>query len=183
MAGVLFFAAALFMCPSPVLLFWAVLLHEGGHLLCASFLHWSRPAVHLGPAGIALRYAGVHPPWQELLVCMAGPAVNFAAAFFCQWSSIAATEGSGRLFLFYCIGLGTVNLLPIQGLDGGGVLNGLCDLLFMPDRAYRICWIGSLLSVLLLWMVNLYIQMKIGFNLSLFAVSLYLTVTVLPDSA
>ena len=102
MAGVLFFAAALFMCPSPVLLFWAVLLHEGGHLLCASFLHWSRPAVHLGPAGIALRYAGVHPPWQELLVCMAGPAVNFAAAFFSfllhrAWNCKSfANSGTGR---------------------------------------------------------------------------------------
>ncbi len=182
MAGLLFFAAALSMCSSPVQLLFAVLLHECGHLLCASLLHWCRPAVHLSPAGIALRYVGVHPPWQELLVCMAGPAVNFIAAVFCHWSGMAAA-GSGRLFLFYCIGLGTVNLLPIQGLDGGGVLNGLCALLFMPDRAYRICRIGSLLSVLFLWMVNVYIQMKIGFNLSLFAVSLYLTVTVLPESA
>lgn len=172
------------MCPAPVLLLLAVLLHECGHLLCAFILQWRRPAVHLGPAGIALRYTGIHPPWQEVLVCMAGPAANFAAAVFCLWRSTTAAEGAGcRLFFLYCIGLGVINLLPIQGLDGGGILGGLCALLFMPDRAYQICRMGSLLSVLLLWAVNMYVQMKIGFNLSLFAVSLYLTVTVLPDGA
>lgn len=184
MAGILFFAAALSMCPAPGLLLLAALLHECGHLLCAAVLRWRRPAVHLGPAGIALRYAGVHPPWQEIFVCMAGPAANFAAAAICRWSSMFAPACAGcRSFLFYCIGLGAVNLLPIQGLDGGGILGGLCAQLFMPDRAYRICRMGSLLSVLLLWVFNLYIQMRIGFNLSLFAVSLYLTVTVLPGSA
>lgn len=172
------------MCPAPGLLLLSVLLHECGHLLCATVLHWRRPAVHLGPAGIALRYAGVHPPWQEVLVCLAGPAANFAVAAICRWSSMFAAESAGyRPLLLYCIGLGAVNLLPIQGLDGGGILSGLCALLFMPDRAYKICRMGSLLSVLLLWAFNLYIQMNIGFNLSLFAVSLYLTVTVLPDSA
>ena len=187
MAGILFFAAALFMCPAPGLLLLAVLLHESGHLLCALFLNWKRPTVHLSPAGIALCYAGVHPPWQEMLVCLAGPAANFVAAAICCWSMLFEI-GEGRVLLcrtllFYCMGLGIVNLLPIQGMDGGGILSGLCTQLFLPDRAYRICRAGSVLSVLLLWAVNLYIQMKIGFNLSLFAVSLYLTVTVLPGRA
>ncbi|MBS5725621.1 MAG: hypothetical protein KHW59_07575 [Clostridiales bacterium] len=187
MAGILFFTAALVMCPAPGLLLLAVLLHEGGHLLCALFFGWQLPSVRLGPAGIALRYTGIHPSWQEILVCLAGPLANFAAAAFCCWSMHFAF-GEGRVLLcrtllFYCMGLGTVNLLPIQGLDGGGILDGLCTQLFLPDRAYRICRAGSVLSVLLLWAVNLYIQMKIGFNLSLFAVSLYLTVTVLPGRA
>lgn len=187
MAGILFFAAALTMCPVPGLLLLAILLHEGGHLLCALFLDWRRPSIHLSPAGISLCYTGIHPPWQEILVCLAGPVANFAAATLCYFS-MNFEIGEGRVLLcrtllFYCMGLGMVNLLPIQGMDGGGILSGLCTQLFLPDRAYRICRIGSILSVLLLWIVNLYIQLKIGFNLSLLAVSLYLTVTVLPGCA
>ncbi len=118
---------------------------------------------------------------------MAGPAVNFITAGVCFWCMNFSVIGEGALFnkmmFFYCIGLGAVNLLPIQGMDGGGILSGICSRLVLPDRAYQICRAGSVLSVLFLWGINLYIQMKIGFNLSLFAVSLYLTVTVLPRSA
>ena len=187
MAGILFFTAALLLCPAPGLLLLAVLLHEGGHLLCALLLGWRRPSIHLGPAGVALRYEGIHPPWQEVLVCLSGPMANFVTVVLCCWLLYSANaEGRVllcRTLLFYCAGLGVVNLLPIHGMDGGGILEGICEQLFLPDRAYRICRAGSILSVLLLWGVNLYIQMKIGFNLSLFAVSLYLTVTVLPGRA
>lgn len=187
MAGILFFAAALCMCPAPGLLLLAILIHECGHLLCALFLDWQRPHVRFSPAGIVLQYPGMHPPGQEILVCLAGPAVNFITAGVCFWCMNSSIIGEGALFnemlFFYCIGLGAVNLLPIQGMDGGGILSGVCSRLVLPDRAYQICRAGSVLSVLFLWGINLYIQMKIGFNLSLLAVSLYLTVTVLPRSA
>ena len=187
MAGILFFAAALCMCPAPGLLLLAILIHEWGHLLCALFLDWQRPRIRFSPAGIVLQYPGMHPPEQEIFVCFAGPAANFITAAICFWCmsfNIAASHVAFyKMLFFYCIGLGAINLLPIQGMDGGGILSGICSRLVLPDRAYQICRAGSVLSVLLLWGVNLYIQMKIGFNLSLLAVSLYLTVTVLPRSA
>lgn len=186
MAGILFFAAALCMCPAPGLLLLSVLIHECGHILCALFLDWRRPDIRFRPAGIVLQYSGMHLPWQEVLVCLAGPAANFITAGICLWCMHHGLCEKGVLcetLLFYSIGLGTVNLLPIQGMDGGGILGGICNRLFLPDRTYRICRVGSILAVLLLWVVNLYIQMKVGFNLSLLAVSLYLTVTVLPLNA
>lgn len=187
MAGVLFLAAALCMCPAPGVLLLAILIHECGHLLCAFFLDWQRPHIQFSPAGIVLQYSGMHPPGQEILVCLAGSAVNFITAgvdFCCRnFSIIGESALFNEMLFFYSIGLGAVNLLPIQGMDGGGILNGVCSQFFLPDRAYQICRAGSVLSVLFLWGINLYIQMKIGFNLSLLAVSLYLTVTVLPHSA
>ncbi len=187
MAGILFFAAALCMCPAPGLLLLAILIHESGHLLCALFLDWQRPDIRFSPAGIVLQYQGMHLWWQEVLVCMAGPAANLLTGgicFLCMGGRITAESiFLCKTLLFYSIGLAVVNLLPVQGMDGGGILRGVCSRLVFPDRAYQICRAGSILSVLFLWIINLYVQMKIGFNLSLLAVSLYLTVTVLPRSA
>ena len=184
MAGILFFAAALCTAASPLWLLSAVLIHEGGHLFAARLFHWQTPKVRLGPAGAALRYPGLYPFSEEMWVCLAGPAANLVTVGVCGiLLRIAPGAQPCRALLFYSLGLAAVNLLPVSGTDGGGIFAALCAGLCLPDRAYRLCRAASVLSVLFLWAISLYVQLKIGFHLSLLAVSLYLTVTVLPDAA
>ena len=96
------------------------------------FFGWARP-VPISP----WRFTKASPQRGEMLVSAAGPAANFAlAALSCgaiwltyTWSLYLA-QVLLLCFLLNVI-LGTFNLIPIPGLDGGGVVGGL-----LPKKAW-----------------------------------------------
>ena len=120
-----------------VLLFASVLLHEFGHILVARRFGVRTPTVTLLPiGGVAQMERIPEQPSQELLIALAGPAVNlviggvltlalgglpthpqmelanFSTAF---WSHLA----------FANLALGLFNLLPAFPMDGGRVLRAV----------------------------------------------------------
>ena len=169
MTGVFFLAAALLSAKSPLSLLLAVLAHEGAHVIFALFRGMGLPEFSLCPAGISLRYNGLISYTDNLFLCLSGPFFSIVLFFVFR----------GTLFSLYSLGLGIVNLLPVSCLDGGGALNALAMKHLPIDRALALCRTISVISVLLLCVFNILIQMKIGFNITLLAVTLYTTVTVL----
>ena len=169
MAGILFFAAALISAKSPLSLFLAVLAHEGAHIIFALFRGMGFPEFSLCPAGIFLRYKGLISYTDNLFLCLSGPFFSIILFFIFR----------GTLFSLYSLGLGIINLLPVSCLDGGGALKSL-SMIFLPcDRAEKLCRTFSVIFVILLTVFNILIQLKIGFNITLLAVTLYTAVAVL----
>jgi stage IV sporulation protein FB len=123
-AGVLFIA----------LLFLCVLLHEFGHIFAARRYGVQTPDVILLPIGGVARLERIpEEPLQELVVALAGPAVNLviAGALYLALGGLVPREGLevnnpgvdlfARL-LWANLFLAVFNLIPAFPMDGGRVL-------------------------------------------------------------
>jgi Zn-dependent protease len=135
------------------LLFTCVVLHELGHALMARRFGVETLEIVLYPIGGVARLKSMPSGKAELLIAMAGPAVNLAiivvllpAAGFIlglalfqgelfQWSGLASLVG----FLIYANGILLVfNLIPAFPMDGGRILRAALTLAMPEDRATKI---------------------------------------------
>lgn len=104
----------------------SVVLHELGHALAARRFGIGTAHITLYPfGGVAAIERMPEEPDQELVIALAGPAVNvvLAAAF----GLLAAVLGSPIVGIFATLNLGMAvfNLLPAYPMDGGRVLRAL----------------------------------------------------------
>lgn len=130
-------------------LFAIVVLHEMGHALMARRFGIATRDITLLPIGGVARLERMpERPRDELLVAVAGPAVNLvlAAAFFTlAWLSGARSAGfdleSGSplyTLAWINMGLATFNLVPAFPMDGGRALRAILAMRLPTERATRI---------------------------------------------
>ncbi len=132
------------------LLFVIVVLHELGHALAARrFGVGTRDIVLLPIGGVARLERMPERPSEELMVALAGPAVNFVLALvliplthalYGEAGFSVETLQSGALLPTMAVVnamLGLFNLLPAFPLDGGRALRALLSMVISPVKATR----------------------------------------------
>ena len=106
------------------------LLHESGHVAVYLALFHRPPCLKVSPTGICLSMRGVLlPSRRALLLAAAGPLMNLlccASAIF--WMELAGYSYRGYWFASVNLLLGTVNLLPLPGLDGQRIVEALLQI-------------------------------------------------------
>ena len=144
-----------------VLLFVCVLLHEFGHVFAARRYGIQTPDITLLPIGGVARLERVpEEPSQELVVALAGPAVNLviAAVLFLFVGGLPADSmdlheprvGLAARLLSTNLFLALFNLLPAFPMDGGRALRALLAYRLGYARATRIASsVGQGFAVLL----------------------------------
>jgi Zn-dependent protease/CBS domain-containing protein len=146
-------------------LFLCVVLHELGHSLVAQrFGVRVREILLLPIGGVARLLREPQKAWQELLIAVAGPAVNVVIAL-ALWVLVLVAFPAGYLFgnwkmvpeaslrtliaglLFGNIGLAVFNMIPALPMDGGRVLRSALAMVIGRPRATNIAgFVGQVLA-------------------------------------
>lgn len=117
--------------------FTCVVLHELGHSLTARHFGIGVRRILLMPIGGMAEFESIpREPRRELLITLAGPAVNFAIAGLLwslvgsprQWSLSsyeADALGFAHLLLHWNLLMGCFNLVPVFPMDGGRIFRAL----------------------------------------------------------
>lgn len=156
-----------------VALLLAAALHECGHLLAARLFHIPISALHISILGARLELRDPLLSYRrEWILCAAGPLSSFFfAAVAMNLASIFPHSAILPAFAMISSALGLVNLLPIGWLDGGRMFRATCHLLLPPQAAFLLLRIVSFFFFLLLWMTSVYLMLRAGNSLTLFAFS------------
>ena len=154
----------------------AAVIHECGHLLAARLLGIELRSLDIGPLGATIRTRGSLISYgKEWLLCVAGPAANLvsasAAYIFCRIGGKIYTDSTAFGFLSVSLMLALLNLLPVEGFDGGRMLSCAVGSLAGPRATSVLLEICSVLSVCGLWMLSVYLLLRWGSSLSLFVFS------------
>jgi len=166
--------------PAELLLFLgAVLLHETGHLLALLAFGACPRRITLSLSGAKLVTHNPYLPYKkEAIVFLSGPLAGFLgcifAFFLLRWHF---TEG-GMLFFSFNLLLSLLNLLPVRGLDGGGILYALFCHFGEEYRAVRLAQALHGVSLAFLCAASLWV-LKTEKNASL----LILTLSLFSESA
>jgi len=131
-----------------LLLFVCVVLHEFGHAFAAKGFGINTPDITLLPIGGVARLERMpEEPLQELVIAMAGPAVNvviaLALALTIDWHAVmeprvVESPNLGLQLLAMNVWLLLFNLLPAFPMDGGRVLRALLAIRMPYARATQI---------------------------------------------
>ncbi len=106
--------------------FGCVLLHEFGHALMARRFGIETVDITLYPIGGVARLERMpKAPGAELLIALAGPAVNFAIVLGLMLVSPFVHGRFLNELMFFNLILGVFNLIPAFPMDGGRVLRAL----------------------------------------------------------
>ncbi len=155
--------AALFAVIFILLLFLCVLLHEFGHIFAARRYGIRTPTITLLPiGGVASMERMPEKPGQEVVVALAGPAVNVVIAFVLiailgarlDPSALNLTENPGTNMVARVaianVALVVFNLIPAFPMDGGRVLRALLAMRMGFVRATRVAAsIGQMFAIFL----------------------------------
>lgn len=149
---------ALFGAGMSLLIFVCIALHELGHSLVAKAFGIPVTDITLTPiGGVAILKDRPKTPTQELLIAIAGPAVNvvLAGLFWGIAIALLGTEGladawrtltrepprAEHIFVIIIpanLALAAFNMLPALPMDGGRVLRATLSYVFSPEQATRI---------------------------------------------
>ena len=153
----------------------AIVLHEAGHIAAAKVVGAPVRSFSIKAVGASLRFdfCGISFG-REALVHLGGPLTGGASAII----ALLIFGERGRFFCGISTVLSAVNLLPIKGFDGGGVLSCVLASFCLPDRAERISSAVSFSFLMVLWAAVLWIELRVGANLSLLAFVLFFMLKV-----
>lgn len=129
--------------------FGCITLHELGHALAAKRFHFqTRDIILLPIGGMARMDEFPENPRQELIIAIAGPAVNFVIALllypFVVWLgqvpsffTLLFEEGNSFLFNLMAVNLvlAVFNLIPAFPMDGGRILRAILSMFMDRVRA------------------------------------------------
>ena len=156
-------------------------IHEIGHWVLARTVGVPLTELRLDLFGARLRTSGTMTYEQEWWLSAGGPLFNFAGVLILLPLWLSGTGGQTDInpwvleqvgaFMALSLGLGGLNLLPIETFDGGRMLYCFLALFAEEDVAARIARWVSVICLTALWMLAVYVLLRVGRSLSMMVFS------------
>jgi Zn-dependent protease len=153
----------------------SVVLHELGHALAARRYGIGTAHITLYPfGGVAAIESMPEDPDQEIVIALAGPAVNFVLAAAAGWLYLGTDHPLAMAYVVTNLGMGVFNLLPAFPMDGGRVLRAVLakNMGFLPASRLAVkigrvfAWAFLVLSVYFrhpsLFLVGLFLHVALN---------------------
>lgn len=151
----------------------AVFLHELGHILCARLLGIPLNGCSVRPCGALLTFDFSRTSYRrEGCVHLAGAGMGLLTAAAALW----IFGNKAEYFAGVSVVLAAVNLLPVRGFDGGGVLHCLLSSVLPPETSDGICRTVSLVVLLLLWTAVLWVELRVRADVAMLCFVLYIMI-------
>lgn len=156
--------------------FFAVFMHECGHLFAMWILGCAPKKIKLIPASVQITNAAFTGYKNDFLIAVSGPIVNFILFLALYYNySLFENRFVGYFGLINLV-LGLFNLLPVKGLDGGTALLSLLCKFTDINKAELCVRILSLAVATAVLTTAVFIAFKQKINISLFIIGIYLAV-------
>ena len=155
----------------------AAAIHELGHVIAARICKIPLKEMKLGIFGASISPCNSFLPYKkESFLAAAGPITNGICVLLGLFSPLKALQGNDffELFIFASAFLGILNLLPIKDFDGGRILYCVISYKLSPYTADTVLKTTSFILIFSLWILSVYLLLKLSATLSLFIFSVSL---------
>ncbi|MBQ9901840.1 MAG: site-2 protease family protein [Clostridia bacterium] len=151
----------------------ASLLHECGHIAAMLPVPEQVPReICITPFGIRIESSPLSEFGRgHFLILAAGSGVNFICA--------AVTFGFLPAFAAVSLVLGILNILPVEGMDGGGMIRVVLERIMPQSAADRMVRILSWMTLGAMLLMGIYVLAVTGHNFTLLGAALILVLTLL----
>lgn len=159
--------------------FFAIIMHETGHLFAMWILDCEPKQIKLIPASVQIVSGFTKRYKNDILVAVFGPAVNFVL-FFAFYFNYRAFEN--KITLYYGLLnliVGVFNSLPVSGLDGGTVLYSLLAKKYDISRTNLILKTVSFIISAVIIIIAVVLTLKGSTNISVYIIGIYLFIVAL----
>ena len=147
-----------------ILFIMSAAIHEAGHCITAIFFGIPMKSLRFLSSGALMTFDfGRTTYFKEAAVHLGGSLFAISAAVL----SYLTVGDAASAFIGMTAVLSAVNLIPIKGTDGSAVLKAVLMNYLLPDTAEKITMAVSWISWSILWCAVVWIEMRVGANMSL----------------
>lgn len=156
--------------------FFSSVLHELGHLSLMILFSQKISSVTFGAFGVRIDRAGtgLQSYKKQALIALGGVFVNFALCAFSVAAYLVSKKEEVAMLFFINLFLALLNLMPADGLDAWNALDCLLALKYKEEKAKRVLFVLSTVTVVLFSLFCGVYFLMFGLNVSLAAVCVYL---------
>jgi len=159
--------------------FFAVVLHEMGHLFAMWVTECTPNSINLIPASIQIIRGFSKKKYGETVIALCGPIANFVIFLGTYINYLKTNNENIITFGLLNLIIGLFNLLPVWRLDGGTVLFNLLNRFFGVVKAERAVKVTTLITAISIFIVGIFAALKGFFNPSVFIIAIYLLISVI----
>jgi membrane-associated protease RseP (regulator of RpoE activity) len=154
--------------------FFATLLHEWGHIIMLLSSRCKIDKILFKVGSVAVEGNFVLPKVKECIMLLAGSGINFLFFGICYALFLSTSSTLCLNFGLVSLVVGTVNLLPINGLDGGNILIIFLERFLGEKNTEQVSKVVGLVccSVIILFGIYLFVLQKKNPSLIIFGIYL-----------
>ena len=147
----------------------AITIHEISHIISARLMRIEIKEVELNILGAKIHTKNSLFSYRmEVFLALSGPLINLLLFTIIIISQSLWGNDSIKQFAFCNLALGLLNLLPVEGFDGGRIINGLLSRFLSPRTVLSISHFLSFVVIFLLWLFSVYFLLRTGTSIALF---------------